>query len=209
MRSNYFILLGLFSFVTFPLNASPVFLFLKNSEADLLSATKKCVSQKADKPGLNFRPASGESDYYIASEMMIQSAQKSSLERVKSILCLNSIQLGDEEKKQLSEALDAGMEIQKEFLEIYRRWLYSFGQNNKISPLDEKEINKFFEAKHDLYMLLHGKTQRWIFRSIRAEDEEKITKDFYYLYVSIAKLHYEFYNSISDDYRNAIIEKIK
>ncbi|MBE7412269.1 MAG: hypothetical protein L6Q54_14420 [Leptospiraceae bacterium] len=195
-------------YFTVPLNASPIFLMLRESEKDLSKTIQKCLTQTLDSTQITYYPLSQEKDYKNFADKMIESARAGSKSRIDSLNCLNSFSFNEEEKNKILQSIDMGFEIQKDFLEIYRRWLYSFAQDNLITPIDEKEIDKFYEAKYDLYLLLHNKTKEWIFQNIDNK-EESVSSQFYYLYISLFKLHNEFYNAISEDYRNSIIKKFQ
>ena len=140
---------------------------------------------------------------------ILESARQSGKERVLQIECIQKLKLSEFEEEELKKSLDLSKEFELGVLEYYNRWLYSFEKKNLMTPMDKKYTSELLLLKYDLYSLLQSKTKDILLGRTRAEGnlenyEEQITS----IYHSLLKGNFEYYNSITPEFRKEILKKI-
>ena len=135
-----------------------------------------------------------------ARKVSLKNAQK----RAGYILCLHKI-ITPRNRREINLGLREYYTVFWATMENYNRWLYSLEKTTLLRPYDRNEISKFYQSKYELYKLMQNRTEEWIFRKDSLEKERELRKDIENIYLSLYKLHYEFYYSINPQLRKKIL----
>ncbi|MCB1193451.1 MAG: hypothetical protein H7A23_12405 [Leptospiraceae bacterium] len=141
---------------------------------------------------------------------MNSAAKKSTQTKINQILCVQTANLTSEESKKLKKELQYFYDFLNFALGYYNNWLYSNSKSKLLTIEDEKIIPKFIDTKHDLYSLLWGRDVYWYFLSKKLDkkDFEALENEYFSIYLSLYKLHFEFYSSLSKEYRKEILRLV-
>lgn len=142
------------------------------------------------------------------NQEILDIATQSAKVRVSQIICIKKLKLTELELSQLKKSLDLYKDLEENILEYYNRWLYSFEKKNIMTPMDKKYTSEFLLLKYDLYNLLHNKTNEFLLGNVSNQDEfEYYEERVMSIYHSILKGKFEYYNSITPEFRKEILKK--
>ena len=193
-------------FFTISLNASQVY-FSFHDHPGIKREIAKCDQQTGKK--FSFRSIDFEEGNLTSTNAAItDSSGISGKERAQWIACINSLSFSEQEKEIIIRELQNYFAFVNSTLGIYKKWILSFDKTIRISPLELKEFQKFYTVKYDLYQLLNEKTGEHLFKKPDKIKIGDLEESFSNVYISLLKLHFEFYNSISPELRSAILGKI-
>ena len=207
MYSSLHPILFVFIFISFRLFASPIFLI--TGDEGLRKKINACGAFDKKK-GFQFKERHFDlKELERVNHEILESARQSGKERVLQIECIQKLKLSEFEEEELKKSLDLSKEFELGVLEYYNRWLYSFEKKNLMTPMDKKYTSELLLLKYDLYSLLQSKTKDILLGRTRAEGnlenyEEQITS----IYHSLLKGNFEYYNSITPEFRKEILKKI-
>lgn len=190
------------------LYATPVVFFIKTGEnIELSKKIKSCNDFKIE--GFTFRNRDFSSKNIANIQKNIKKAAKRSTNlKIRQILCLHSKHLNGMEKDFLKKELKHFYDFLNQVLGYYKNWLSSNTKKNFITLEDEKIIPKFIKTKQDLYTLLWGRDVEWYFFKEKTDKNNRsnLENDYFPIYLSLYKLQYEFYYSISKKYREELLK---
>ncbi|MEM7180334.1 MAG: hypothetical protein AAF518_05450, partial [Spirochaetota bacterium] len=135
-----------------------------------------------------------------ARKVALQNAKK----RVNYIICLHKM-ITPKNRREVRLGLRGYYQVFWATMENYNRWLYSLEKTSLLRPYDRNEISKFYKSKYELYKLMQNRTEEWIFREDIIANKKELKKDIQNIYLSLYKLHYEFYYNINPQLRKKIL----
>lgn len=188
-------------------DAYSLILRVKDS-SDLQKKINQCIPAKS--PGFKFKESNFDWKNHSASMKSIEDASLKNAGNYSSqVKCIHSQLAGTKDLSIIKTAIEEQQEITELFLEYNNRWIYGLEKKGVLSPLDKKSVSEFYISKRDLYLLILEKTQELLLKEkITKEEWEEFDDAMNSGFLSLLKLHFEFYSSLSKEARKEILEKL-
>lgn len=195
----------IFLFWIWPLTLPATRFALWLKEPQLQEKVLKCYHQIGKAQNYPYQPQDfALKKMWQASRKARKIAIENSLKRVRYIQCIHPL-INQDSKQAFEYSLDR---YYKEFwtaMGLYNRWLYSLESQVLMRPFDKAEISRFSQTKYSLYKLLENRTREWLQNSNLTNKQKEMHQDFKNIYLSLYKLHYEFYYNLNPELRKKIL----
>lgn len=192
------IIFSFYFFSLFSLQSADLLFSLPDAKATRFA---KCDSRSSI--GFSFTESIFQSKREEILKNIEKFAEELGKERWEQINCVNSLGLSSEEKLQLESVLEFYRQKELELLDFNSNYLLHFDRTNKMSAEETLLTNQFLNAKKDLYSLLYKRSMEFM---LSQGDKIFQQKDFKNIYLSLLRLHYEYYSNLSPILRKEIFK---
>jgi hypothetical protein len=153
-----------------------------------------------------------ESDFFQknranTSNKIKKAAVLSANSRFNFIRCVNELLLSIEEENSIRYSLNIYYDSFWSDMEMYNRWFYYLDNKVPIKRYEFELFASFYQTKAGLYKLLERRTIDLLRQEKDLSKNYDPVKELTSIYLSIYKLHFEFYESVSESLRKELLKK--